>query len=73
MGGKRRPLVPPEYKFRHEHMEHLQVLVKLLERARNGMPQKDVDLMADSMRRLRDSIGDTATPGAGPYGAEEPY
>jgi len=47
---------PDGFCFTQEHMEHMETLLKLLARSPGGMTAAEVDRVADSLVRLRNSI-----------------
>jgi len=54
------------YQLDAEGMDHLNALIKLLERSAGGMKAEEVRMATDSMRRLRQALVRTAAPGAEP-------
>jgi hypothetical protein len=56
-----KPVLPHAYSFTRVNVEHLEALIKLLERSRNGMPPAEVALMLQSMRRLHAEVTRTAS------------
>jgi len=51
---------PTTYRFSAQHMDHLDVLVKLLERTHGDLPAAEVARMVESMRRLRAEVAAAA-------------
>lgn len=45
-----------EFCFTQEHLEHLDAVIKLLGRSPGGLTAHEVDVVADSLTRLRSSI-----------------
>ena len=52
------------YRLDAEGMEHLDALIKLLERSRAGMSADEVRRATESMKRLRERLAATATRAA---------
>jgi hypothetical protein len=55
---------PTLYRLDAEGMEHLDALIKLLERSRAGMSAEEVRRTAESLKRLRERLTATATRAA---------
>jgi hypothetical protein len=57
-----KPTTPKAFTFSTANLEHLEALIKLLERSHRGMSPAEVALMLQSMRRLHAGVTRTGEP-----------